>query len=105
MNETNDKTVVTRRDIQYDKLTPGQRKIALEIQQKYAKRRREKEAQIRPMIIKLQKSLMRGDINIEKFKLENKKLGISPENIEINVATVRRLLKEYFSIDMDKERI
>ena len=57
------------------------------------------------MIIKLQKSLMRGDINIEKFKLENKKLGISSENIEINVATVRRLLKKYFSIDMDKERI
>ena len=57
------------------------------------------------MIIKLQKSLMRGDITIEEFKLENKKLGISPENIEINVATVRRLLEKYFSIDMDTERI
>ena len=95
----------TRRDIQYDKLTPGQREIVLEIQQKYARQRREKEDRVRPMIIKLQKSLMRGDITIEEFKLENKKLGISPENIEINVAEVRRLLEKYFGINMDEERI
>ena len=111
MTERKHEPVGIRRDIQWEKLTPAQRKIVIEINEKHRKKREEarkeslrQESIKRDKITSLQKSLLRGDINVDLFISELKNLKCSPETIETKLDQVRQTMKTHFNIDMDKER-
>ncbi len=99
-------------NIQWDKLTPEQQEIVREVNERHRKKREkshreviEKESRDRSLVIKHQKSLMRGDINIREFEIKIQNLGYSPEIISIKLDEIRQALSNHFGINMDKERV